>query len=328
MASVFFGISTRSFHYDRTIGRHEQRGTGFLQAADLALGPEHRIYVVNRGFEVFPHSVRATMVDLDEHYIGQFAYTGEGDVDMIWPSSIALDSDQNVYVADEWLNRISIFDKDGEYFGKWGVAGAADGEINKPACIRFDREDNMYIADGANNRVQVFTKDGRFLSSWGEAGTGEGQFNLPWGLAIDNNGDVYVADWRNDRVQKFTRDGGFLAEFGTSGSGLDEFNRPSAVAVDKDGDIYVADWLNERVQVLTPEGRHITTFTGDAGLSRLGQDKLKSNPDMLRMRGLVRDFTPEKRLGGPKSIAIDGEGRIFIVDSNRGRLQVYRKDNY
>ena len=328
MASVFFGISTRSFTYERTMGQTVDVGTGFLQPADLALGQEHRIYVLNQGFEVFPQSVRVTILDLDENFIGQFGYTGEGDGDMIWPSSIALDSDQNLYLADEWLNRISIFDKDGEYLDKWGVSGAGDGELDKPACIRFDKEDRMYLVDSGNNRVQVFTKDGELLSIWGEAGTGEGQFNLPWGLAIDNSGDVYVADWRNDRIQKFTKDGGFLAEFGTPGSGLGEFNRPSAVAVDKDGDIYVADWLNGRVQVLTPEGRHITTFSGDAGLSRLGQDKLNSNPDMLRMRGLVRDLTPEKRLWGPKSIAIDDEGRIFIVDCNRGRLQVYRKENY
>jgi len=328
MASVFFGISTRSFHYDGTIGRHEQRGTGFTQPADFALGHERRIYVVNRGFEVYPHTVRVTILDLDEHFIGQFSHMGEADGQLVWPTSITLDSDENVYVADEWLNRISIFDRDGGYLDKWGVAGSADGEISKPACIRFDDKDNMYLVDSANNRVQVFTRDGKFLSKWGAPGSGEGQFNLPWGLAIDSKGDVYVADWRNDRIQKFTPDGRFLAEFGSSGSGPGEFNRPSSVAVDKDGDIYIADWLNERVQVLTPEGRHITTFTGDAVLSKLGMQKLNSNPDMLRMRSLIRDFKPEQIFWGPKSVAIDDEGRIIILDSNRGRLQIYQKDNY
>ena len=328
MASVFFGISTRSFHYDRTIGRTDQRGSGFTQPADMALGPERRIYVVNRGFEVYPHTVRVTILDLDEHFISQFSHMGEEDGQLVWPTSIALDSRYKVYVADEWLNRISIFNQNGEFLDKWGVAGSGDGEINKPACIRFDKEDNMYLVDSGNNRVQVFTKEGKFLSKWGEAGSGEGQFNLPWGLAIDNSGHVYVADWRNDRIQKFTRDGEFLAEFGSSGSGLGEFNRPCSVAVDKDNDIYIVDWLNDRVQVLTPEGRYITNFTGDAGLSGLGIQKLNSNPDLLRMRSLIRDFTPEQRFWGPKSVAIDDEGRIIILDSNRGRFQIYQKDNY
>ena len=328
MASVFFGIATRSFHYDRTVGRMEQVGSGFMQAVDLALGPEGRIYVVNRGFECFPHSVRVTIMNFDEDFIGQFSYTGEGDGELMWPTSIALDSEQNVYVTDEWLNRVSIFDKDGQYLDKWGVPGSADGEINMPSGIRFDREDNMYLVDCANNRMQVFTKEGKFLARWGEAGTGEGQFNSPWGLTIDNRGDIYVADWRNDRIQKFTPDGRFLAEFGSSGSGVGEFNRPAGVAVDKDGDIYVADWFNDRVQVLTPEGRHITTFIGDAGLSKLGAEKLNANPDHIRMRSLIRDWTSEVRFWGPKAIAIDDEGRIMIIDGNRSRLQVYQKDNY
>ena len=78
------------------------------------------------------------------------------------------------------------------------------------------------------------------------------------------------------------------------------FNRPTGVAVDKDGDIYVADWLNNRVQVLTPEGRFITEFTGDAALSKLGEQKIESNPDMIRQRNGVRDFTPEKVLWAPR----------------------------
>ena len=328
MASIFFGITTRSFHYDLTIGRSEYSGSGFRHGADLALSPDGSIYVPNRSHEWRPSGVRVTMLNIHQEYTGQFSQFGEGDGDIYWPSSIALDSSQNVYIADEWLNRISIFDKDGSFLDKWGVAGSRDGEIKKPAGIRFDKEDNMYLVDSGNNRVQKFTKDGKFLAKWGEAGTGEGQFNLPWGLTIDKTGDIYVADWRNDRIQKFTADGQYLAEFGSSGSGVGEFNRPTGVAVDKDGDIYVADWRNDRVQVLTPDGRHITTFTGDAGISKWGAEKLNANPDMLRMRGLLRDLSEQEKFWRPKAIAVDGEGRVIILDGGRDRLQIYRKDNY
>jgi len=316
---------------------------------DLALGPNGIIYVLSRGSEYRPDGLRVSIMTIDEEYIGQFSQFGSGDGELTWPTSVALDSNQNVYVTDEALNRISIFDKDGEFLSKWGVAGSGDGELNKPAGIKFDAEDNLYVADGSNNRVQKFTKDGKFLLKWGEAGSGEGQFNLPWGLALDSKGDVYVADWRNNRIQKFTADGQFLAEFGSRGgvapvfhpstaehgelnptqqSGPGEFNRPTAVAVDKDGDVYVVDWGNDRVQVLTPDGRHITTFTGDAGMSKWGQEKLNANPDMIRQRNLMRDMSSEKHFWRPKAIEIDDAGRIIILDSNRNRLQVYRKDNY
>jgi DNA-binding beta-propeller fold protein YncE len=40
---------------------------------------------------------------------------------LIWPAGIALDRD-NVYVTDEWLNRVSIFNKDGAFLRDWGTA--------------------------------------------------------------------------------------------------------------------------------------------------------------------------------------------------------------
>ena len=132
MSSVFFGIATKTFHYDRTLGRAEFSGAGFRQPMDLALGPEGIIYVVNRSWEYRPDGVRVTMLTINEEYIGEFSRFGDGDGQLHWPISIALDSDQNVYVSDDWLNRISVFDKDGVYLSKWGTSGSGDGELNKP----------------------------------------------------------------------------------------------------------------------------------------------------------------------------------------------------
>jgi hypothetical protein len=72
---------------------------------------------------------------LNEEYIREFGEYGEGDGQFTWPSSIALDAQGNVYISDEWLNRISIFDKDGKFLGKWGKAGSGDGEINRPSGL-------------------------------------------------------------------------------------------------------------------------------------------------------------------------------------------------
>ena len=328
MGTQFFGIASRSFHYDRTIGRFEFAGSGFRAPMDLALRSDGLIYVVNRCWEYRGEGVRVTMLTLDEEYVGQFSGIGDGDGELFWPTSIALDSSQNVYISDDWLNRVAVFDRDGSFIVNWGKSGSADGQLSKPSGIRIDTDDNVYVVDSGNHRVQKFTQEGKFLARWGEFGSGQGQFNLPWGMAIDSRGDVYVADWRNDRIQKFTSDGQFLAQFGSSGSGTGELNRPTGVAVDKDGDIYIADWFNDRVPVLTSDGRHITTFTGDAGMSKWGQEKLNSNPDMIQQRSLVRDFSDERNLWRPKAVAIDGDGHVIIVDSNRTRLQVYQKSNY
>ena len=106
-----------------------------------------------------------------------------------------------------------------------------------------------------------------------------------------------------------------------------QFNRPTGVCVDDDGDIYIADWLNNRVQVLTSDGRFLTEFTGDATLSSLGVDKIKSNPDMVRQRNGVRDYTPEKVLWAPCAVRVDHRGRVLIADTSRHRFQVYQKNS-
>ena len=358
MSSFFFGITDRVFTYDHTIGRAEFSGSGFRQPMDMAISSEGIIYVPSRCWEYRPDGVRVTMVTPDEDFVGEFSKFGDGDGDMVWPTSIALDKDDNVYLADEALNRISIFDKDGGFLDKWGVPGSDEGQLNKPSGIRFDADENMLMVDSANHRVQKFTKDGKFLAAWGSQGTGPGQFNLPWGLTIDQNGDVYVCDWRNDRVQKFSPDGEYLAEFGAPHTEMSEadsqqyvlsvqigvdkvfsdeprqamppgqFDRPTGVAVDKYGDVYVCDWRTDRVEVLSPDGRYITSLTGEAGLSKWGHEKLNANPDHLKMRKLVRDLVMERKLWRPKAILIDDGGRIYILDTNRARIQVYQKEDY
>lgn len=286
MSTHFFGLTDRTFLYSHSIGRNEFAGTGFRNPVDMALAADDVVYVINRSYENRPDGVRITICTLNEDYITEFSTYGEADGQLMWPTSIAVDSKENVYVADEWLNRISIFNKDGEFISKWGKAGSGDGELNRPAGIAISGN-TMYLTDSRNNRVQKFGLDGQFQGKFGSEGNGSGQFNLPWGIALGQDDNVYVADWRNDRIQQFTSDGQWLASYGSSGSGVGQFKRPNGVAVDQDGDIYVADWMNNRVQVLAPDGRFITELRGDHALSQWGKDKLLSNPDMIRQRQLA-----------------------------------------
>ena len=319
--------------YRRSIGRAEFSGSGFRQPVDLARGAGDLLYVLSRAWEYRPDGRRVTICTVEEDYIGEFAKgasvgdtnLSDADGSLIWPTSIALDKEGNVYVADEWLNRISMFTKDGDWIGKWGTPGEGDGEINRPSGLAFDNENNLYLVDSLNNRVQKFTKNGKFLDHWGRAGSGDGEFNMPWGVDIDSDGDMYVADWRNDRIQKLAPDGQFLMKFGRSGVGDGEFNRPTGVAVDKDGIVYVADWGNNRFQMFGPDGSFIKSITGDATLSQWGKDKLDANSYMWEEREISQGLEREKLFWGPIAVEVDDENRIFVADSARSRIQVYRK---
>ena len=333
-------IAPVTFQYSHTIGRQESRGgDGFFNPVAIARGEGDLLYVLSRGTETpaFTPCKRVTVFTIDEELVGQFGQkvgpedaTREATPDgsFMWPTSVALDSESNAYVADEWLNRISVFSKDGNWIGKWGTPGDGDGEINGPSGMAFDENDNLYMVDSLNNRVQVFTKEGKFLSKWGAAGSGDGEFNIPWGIEIDKQGDVYVADWRNDRIQKFAPDGRFLMKFGTSGQGDGEFNRPTGVAVDRDGTIYVADYKNDRLQVFDADGKFITKLTGEATLSRWGRERVELNEQTLKGREIAQGLEErEKAFVGPIAVEVDDDGRVFVVEVARHRLQIFNKQS-
>ena len=328
-----------SFQYSHTIGRQETRGgNGFFNPVSVKRGPGDRLYVLSRGTETpafFPCK-RVTICSVDEEYLGEFgekvgpedAVPTAHDGAFFWPTSVALDSENNAYVADEWLNRISVFTEDGDWIGKWGIPGAGAGEIDRPSGLAFDRDDRLYLVDSRNHRIQVFTKDGQFIAQWGTQGDGDGQLNYPWGITIDGNGDVYVADWRNDRIQKFAPDGRFLMKFGCSGNGDGQFNRPTDVAVDNDGAIYVTDYKNDRLQVFDADGQYLTQLRGQATLSKWARERVELDPTILRGRQRVPDL--EGREGpfqGPIAVDVDADGRVFVVETPRHRLQVFHKQS-
>ena len=330
----------RVYEGSRAIGRSSQGGLGFNYPVAVAVGQADVMYVLNRGQEIINSvpwnqtgfAVRVSKVMIggvpdDEELLGEFCSYGDGDGQVIWATGIAVDSQENVYITDEWMNRVSIFDTDGNYLTRWGISGDGDGAFNGPSGIAIDLEDNIFIVDSRNHRVQKLTRDGQFLAKWGSFGSEEGQLNSPWGMTIDRLGYVYVADHRNHRAQKFTPDGEFAATFGSYGTGRGQLNHPSGVAVDPDGDVYVCDWANHRVQVFGPDTSFITTFTGDAHeLSRWGKMIVDGSSDVVKARRRVYTKEPEWRFPLPSAVAFDAEKwHLIVADCQRFRIQIYSK---
>ena len=149
-----------------------------------------------------------------------------------------------------------------------------------------------------------------------------------------------MADWRNDRIQKFSPEGQFIASFGESGTGDGQFHRPSAVAVDSQGYVYVADWGNERVQVLDPDGGFVVSLRGESDLAKWAEDFFSTNTEEAEARSrsnLEKDIDffvqdpheesshIEKLFWGPASVKLDGEGRLYVTETNRHRVQIYQR---
>jgi streptogramin lyase len=83
------------------------------------------------------------------------------------PFGIAVDSVNNIYVADTFNHRIQKFDSSGNFIATWGSLGSANSQFNTPASVTVDNADNIYVADTYNHRIQKFDSSGNFLTTWG-----------------------------------------------------------------------------------------------------------------------------------------------------------------
>lgn len=312
-----YGLLRAGFPFVKTLGM--RRLTNF--PIDIALGKEGRMYILCRQ-ENAALIRKYSFEDRDEGSIGEF---GEDEGQFQWPVSIIADADENLFVSDEALNRITSFDREGEVLGSWGERGSGDGQFDRPTGMAFDLDGNILVVDSMNHRVQRFTTDGKFLGKWGARGSGEGEFDSPWGITVDELGDVYVADWGNNRVQKLSANGEFIFEFGGSGNEDGRFNRPTDVAVDLDGDIYVADWGNDRVQLFNSEPRFVQKFLGEATLSMVARDYMMTNASPNRIRDMA-NLEPQRLLRRPKAVVVDADGLMYVTDTDSYRVQVYQKE--
>ena len=335
-------LAGRTWHFSHAVGR-DNINAGFRYPCSMAFAGDGAIWVLSRGMPIWPldHDFTVTYqpkigkwsVD-DGVQIGDFARN-----EFTWPTALATDSDGYLYCCDEYGSFVAVFGPDGPYYEipqydpagealrRWGEKGSEPGQLDRPSGMEFDSGDNLYIVDSGNNRVQKFTKDGRLLDAWGCYGVTEGRLDRPWGITLDAEGYVYVADWGNSRVQKFSSDGRFVMSYGTSPDDGDALRHPSDVAVDGDGDVYVADWGNKRVCIFEPDGGVIGSIYGDA-TEFFGpvKEAIEASPIYSKAYSRTDDLTQMGRFDRPVSIRVDDQDRLFVVDSRRGRVQIYIKD--
>jgi uncharacterized protein (TIGR03437 family) len=259
---------------------------------------------------------------------GTAGFAGDGsqatNAELNWPTGLALDSSNNIYIADTLNARIrkvagnnitTIAGNGGlSYSGDNGPATQA--QLNSPWGVAADAAGNFYVADTYNHVVRKVAKNGIItpFAGTGKAGNGGdggaatgAQLNLPQGLAVDAAGNVYIADSGNNKVRRVSTDGNIktVAGSGTSGSGGDggsataaQLNGPLGVAVDAAGNLYIADFGSNKVRQVSSSGT-ITTLAGVGTQGYTGDGNAATSA----------------QLNLPQGVAVDNSGSVYIADT-------------
>ncbi len=130
----------------------------FLGPMGIVVDEEGNVYVVDNG------NARIQKFDSNGVFITAWGalcsplpadFCPDGEFN--YPTGIAVDSENNVYVADTGRWRIQKFDSRGNFIFKWGKEGVLDGQFEYPTGIAIDSADNVYVSDQVKHQVQKFS---------------------------------------------------------------------------------------------------------------------------------------------------------------------------
>ncbi len=69
---------------------------------------------------------------------------------------MSIDTDGNIYVVEQYNNRVQKFDSSGTFLTKWGSNGADDGKFGGPHGVAAGPDGKVFVGDTYNHRIQVF----------------------------------------------------------------------------------------------------------------------------------------------------------------------------
>jgi sugar lactone lactonase YvrE len=260
------------------------------------------------------------------------AYTTNGSaatsVSLLGVYGVAADASGNVYVSDDFDNRIQMIAPGGSFatfagdslFGSPANGGSAY-ILGSPWGLSVDPNSNLLVSAGtgetvfqiAPSGISTIVAGGNLITSTGDGGPAVlASLGTPAGVVSNPMGGFFVADSLNHNIRKVDSLGiittyGGNGTPGYSGDGgpatAAQLNVPQQIALDSTGNLYIVDGGNNCIRMIDINGI-ITTIAGTG------------------VQGTAGDggAAVSAQLYNPRGVAVDFAGNVYISETNRIRL--------
>lgn len=272
----------------------------------------------------------------DDESIGEYTSSDSDlEYDTLIMRAIAVSSRGEQFLCDIGDSSIKYIDKDlglvrlsGCFKGYHDTEDGFNALFNKPCGLAVDSDDNLIIADTGNNCLRkieltrvggeinimrVFTIAGSKITEPGykDGGVGECLFNNPTDVAIDEEDIIYVADAGNDCIRR-------IKEGKVTTIGEKTFNNPQGIAINPiDKTLIVTDTGNNCVKRID-EDCMIKVIAGKEGQGVVEN----ALPKDIKWGEIPLDITLQQPMG----VIVDGEGVIFISDTNNNCIRIIKNN--
>ncbi len=245
------------------------------------------------------------------------------------PSSIAVDSSGNIYVANKGGSTVTVYapGSTGNVAPSKTIGGYSTG-LNALSSIAVDSSGKIYVTnegslDGGIDTVTVYPagSSGNATPSAIISGYNTGLFE-PVGIAADGSGKIYVANQQGYNEQEQEHNNASVTVYPTGSNGnvapsatIDNsffptgIVAPIGIAVDSSGKIYVANGAGYDPNTGAFSAATVTVYP--AGSNSAGM------PPSATIGG------SNTGLSYPVGIALDGSARIYVANDNNNTVTVY-----
>lgn len=260
-----------------------------------------------------------------------------------YPAGMAIDADDNLYVADFSNHRIRKITPGGVVttYAGLAAAGAVDGNVsvakfNGPTGVCVDASGNVFVADYYNQKIRKIDVFGNVttVAGTGIAGATDGPaatatFNYPAIVAVDALSNLFVTDEGNHKIRKITAFGAVTTFAGTGTAGAVDavatsamFNSPTGVCVANDGTVYVADYGNHKIRKISTYGYSVSPALPEGLLLNSVTGEISGTPTQV---ALMTDYTiTATNASGSSSFVVSIEvGTLGAEMFDAKRIKVY-----